>query len=346
MSLLLPHSVVHSWLDLTPLFACPQVFGSCAMGLTLPSSDIDFVIQLPEGAQVPGHPPRQTDGSSDLSSFDVSAAIHTLASCLMTVPWLSSLCPIDTAAVPVIKCTASALALNIPASQGTSLSFFADIRHIPVDITFDTGSHSGLPTCEYVRRVLAESEYELLELVLVVKELLAQYGLNTPYSGGLSSYAVILLAKACIDVWRRMPPPPRLRGRTSSTATDSTAIERTISDELNGEAADPPAPERPGVGQLFVMFLRLYGRNFDPLTTGVDVTREDSPLFPIMQPQEAFHVLVIDPLDPTRNVAKAAFAFRQVQWVFSQCLATLETAGCALCHRHPNAEVLKLLIRY
>src|SRR5690554_5778411 len=100
------------------------------MSLTLPSSDIDVVIQLPEGAQVPGQPPRPADAPADLPSFDVTAAIHTLASCLMTVPWLSSLCPIDSAAVPVVKCTATAHALNIPASQGTSLSFFSDIRHM------------------------------------------------------------------------------------------------------------------------------------------------------------------------------------------------------------------------
>ena len=257
----------------------------------------------------------------------------------MTAPWISSLCPIDSASVPVIKCTATAAALNIPAPQGISLSFFADIQHIPVDITFETGSHSGVATCEYVRRVLAETTDDLLSLVLVVKELLAQYGLNTPYSGGLSSYAVILLAKASIELWRSTQQPSRV-------FAESVILDRKTSDDDEKDLTENSTTDKPSVGILLVHFLRLYGRNFNPLTHGVDITRVDSPFFPISNPQQAFAILVVDPLDPTKNVAKSTFAFRQIQWVLSQCLANLETAGCAMCHRNPHSEVLKLLIRY
>jgi len=37
---------------------------------------------------------------------------------------------------------------------------------------------------------------DLRSIVLIVKKLLAKYGLNKPYSGGLNSYSIVLMTSS------------------------------------------------------------------------------------------------------------------------------------------------------
>jgi hypothetical protein len=73
---------------------------------------------------------------------------------------------------------------------------------ISLDITFEGPEHGGIGSTEYSVHIVNEAcqEYGVLpeatpfvQCLMVLKELLAQRKLNEPYSGGLSSYALLLL---------------------------------------------------------------------------------------------------------------------------------------------------------
>lgn len=73
---------------------------------------------------------------------------------------------------------------------------------LPLDITFEGLEHGGIGSTDFSARFVAEACQEsglhpdatpFVQVVMVLKELLVQRKLNEPYSGGLSSYALILL---------------------------------------------------------------------------------------------------------------------------------------------------------
>ncbi|KAL3778396.1 hypothetical protein HJC23_011511 [Cyclotella cryptica] len=75
----------------------------------------------------------------------------------------------------------------------------------PVDITFEGPEHGGIGSTTYSACVVQEACNEtglppestpVVQVAMVLKELLAQRRLNEPFSGGLSSYALLLLLLA------------------------------------------------------------------------------------------------------------------------------------------------------
>ena len=73
---------------------------------------------------------------------------------------------------------------------------------LKVDITFEGPEHGGIGSTEFSNRVVQEFCDETglqpegtpaVQVLMVLKELLAQRRLNEPFSGGLSSYALLLL---------------------------------------------------------------------------------------------------------------------------------------------------------
>ena len=78
---------------------------------------------------------------------------------------------------------------------------------LSLDITFEGPEHGGIGSTEFSTRTVAESCEEsglhpdatpFVQTLMVLKELLAQRKLNEPYSGGLSSYALLLLVLALV----------------------------------------------------------------------------------------------------------------------------------------------------
>lgn len=80
----------------------------------------------------------------------------------------------------------------------------ADVMNglLKVDITFEGPEHGGIGSTKFSSRVVREFCEETglpqdstpaVQVLMVVKELLAQRRLNEPFSGGLSSYALLLL---------------------------------------------------------------------------------------------------------------------------------------------------------
>ena len=103
---------------------------------------------------------------------------------------------------------------GFPSPPHTTFSSWrgADIANnlIKVDISFEGPEHGGLMSSAYVAQLIKRAETDskilgcepgdnvLIQVTCVLKELLAQKRLNEPFSGGLSSYALILMVMTVV----------------------------------------------------------------------------------------------------------------------------------------------------
>ncbi|CAH0475559.1 unnamed protein product [Peronospora belbahrii] len=145
-----------------------ETFGSYSTGIWLPSSDVDLVIL----------------NVMEVNDSKLTATyLKELAKVLEKQQWVESLLVLDTAKVPVLKLV----------STGTS---------VPMDITFEsTATHSGLLARDLIKRC-ADTMPELYPLAILFKQLLRERDLNDAYTGGLSSYSVVLMLIHFSQLWR------------------------------------------------------------------------------------------------------------------------------------------------
>lgn len=139
----------------------PEIYGSYATDLCLPSSDLDIVVV-----------------SNDHSKYIYSNANSVLSKVyknLENQEWISSIRYIDTAYIPIIKLVST-----------------SQCKSIKVDITFCDTKHNGLKCVKLVDYYIKKYP-SLPYLVVYFKQILYNNSLNDPYRGGLSSYAVILM---------------------------------------------------------------------------------------------------------------------------------------------------------
>jgi len=161
-----------------------------------------------------------------------------LAAELERQPWAVQVKAIPTASVPVIKILSDASRLpgaewmvhhQQRAVAAAEMKMVGGMPHNPpnsyhnaklqwrgadvmndllsLDITFEGPEHGGVGSTAYsaqvVKSVVSESglppdSTPAVQLLMVIKELLAQRRLNEPFSGGLSSYAILLLVVAVL----------------------------------------------------------------------------------------------------------------------------------------------------
>ena len=95
---------------------------------------------------------------------------------------------IHTASVPVIKIKARLE--NAPKK----------LQILNIDITFDNSNNlqSAISSVTKIKE-LQKKHPTLRLLVICLKKLLAKHGLNKPYSGGLNSYSVVLMASTFLN---------------------------------------------------------------------------------------------------------------------------------------------------
>ncbi|KAL3809298.1 hypothetical protein ACHAXA_009422 [Cyclostephanos tholiformis] len=100
----------------------------------------------------------------------------------------------------------------------------------PVDITFEGPEHGGIGSTTYSTRVVQEACEELslapestpvVQVASVLKELLAQRRLNEPFSGGLSSYGLLLLLVAILKDRKIIQEEMQKFGKANASSTDS-----------------------------------------------------------------------------------------------------------------------------
>ncbi len=135
-----------------------KLYGSHATNLCLPWSDLDIVLIN-----------KQTGYSNEYR------ILQKLYIALQNKPWKKSIKFIDTALIPLIKINAT-----------------DEYNGMQMDISLQDGKHYGIKCVDLVKRFM--TEYEALEpLIFVLKNLLKNANLNDPYTGGLSSYGLILM---------------------------------------------------------------------------------------------------------------------------------------------------------
>ena len=252
-----------------------EVYGSWATGLQLPASDVDLVVC--------GVPPE----------LPAAEAVSTLAAALEAQTqqrWIRSLKPLPNGRVPLIKAVAplpgDLAALTQPEGE-LALDISLDLAPISLDLA---PAHDGVSTTAFTRDVLCASLPTLRPLVLVLKQLLGNAGLTCGYHGGLSSYALVLMATSVLQ---------------SYLGGASRSVGPLLLRFLTSFAQPPGLPDK----RLAVLFDGGAG-----LQTKLVPRSHDGEL------------LVQDPLDGNNNVGGSCFAFHRVQHVFRDALAKLEAA--------------------
>jgi len=258
--------------DLWPR-ARATVFGSQAVGLALPSSDVDVLISLPPVRHMaPIEEAGILEGRNGVSGTLASQAARQLG----RQPWLQpdSLTCVEQTAVPLIT-------LRVQEGGET----------VKLDLTFDGPRHAGLATAALVRELLA-AQPALRPLTLALKQLLAERSLHHAYTGGLSSYCLVLMLSAYLK--------------------RAQAVGGGAAGEGAGEAA----------ARHLADALCFYGRDFDPRRHGIQLAApEEGPfctaaLFPARgEAGRSFDVLQLaDPLGGAgSNVARNCFRLVQIQ---------------------------------
>jgi len=191
-----------------------KMYGSYETDFYLPSSDMDFVICLPA---VHKNPAAARAGDLEGRNAINETWQQNLARKLRSESWVDirSIKIIERTLIPVIKlCTKDRR---------------DQVLHL--DISFDGPQHNGLASVGLVHHIIEEFPV-VKPIVLVMKQFLYNRGLLTAYTGGVSSYCLLLM------VTRFVQEQPATWG---------------------------------DCGSLLMGFLDFMGNNFDPRNTGINV---------------------------------------------------------------------------
>jgi non-canonical poly(A) RNA polymerase PAPD5/7 len=178
----------------------------------------------------------------------------------------STLKVLDKASVPIIKLTDK-------------------LTQVRVDISFNMAN--GLKSVELVK-MYKKRFPPLSKLICVLKQFLLQRDLNEVFTGGLSSYCLILMVVSFLQLHHRE------------------------------DAADASA----NLGVLLKEFFELYGRNFNYLQIAIRVTGKGSYVSKdeVQKNMPVGHrpslLCIEDPLHPGNDVGKSSYGALQVRQAF------------------------------
>jgi len=226
-----------------------HIYGSFSTGFSLPSSDLDLVICLPKvRTDTPAVAPGDLEGRNAIKE----TWQQNLARYFRLENWVlnESIKIISHTAVPVIRLATDPLGLQqslkdvtcsthgvIRSKDNKKKSSYALIGHqsappIELDISFEDPGHQGLQANQMVSNLIEEFP-SIRPIVLVNKLFLKRRGLLVVYTGGLSSYALVLMAARYLQEQQ----------------------------------------QQMDTGSLLMGFLDFYGNHFDPRTIGISVRR-------------------------------------------------------------------------
>lgn len=297
-----------------------NVFGSNATGLSLPTSDVDLVVCLPP---VRNLEPIKEAGILEGRNGIKETCLQHAARYLANQEWVKndSLKTVENTAIPIIM-----LVVEVPDDLITSAvsnvqsprdeqiekiaehgkhahsdtvgsedsscsqitnSHMKDVKSVRLDISFKSPSHTGFQTTELVKE-LTEQFPAATPLALVLKQFLADRSLDQSYSGGLSSYCLVII------------------------------ITRFLQHEYH-----LGRPINQNFGGLLMDFLYFFGNVFDPRQmrisvqgSGVYINRERG--------YSIDPIHIDDPLFPTNNVGRNCFRIHQCIKAFSEAYSILE----------------------
>uniref|UniRef100_A0A3B5KT33 Terminal nucleotidyltransferase 4A n=1 Tax=Xiphophorus couchianus TaxID=32473 RepID=A0A3B5KT33_9TELE len=203
---------------------------------------------------------------------------------------------LDKATVPIIKLT----------DQETD---------VKVDISFNM--KSGVKAASFIKDYL--KKYPVLPyLIFVLKQFLLQRDLNEVFTGGISSYSLILMVISFLQLHPRI------------------------------DARDP----NQNLGVLLIEFFELYGRHFNYLKTGIRISNEGAyvPKEEVMKTMTNGYtpsmLCIEDPLLPN-DVGRGSYGAMHVKQVFDYAYTVLGHAVTPLAKSYPNkdCETLGRIIR-
>ncbi|KAK4760217.1 hypothetical protein SAY87_023348 [Trapa incisa] len=300
-----------------------NIFGSVTTGLALPTSDVDLVVCLPP---VRNLEPIKEAGILEGRNGIKETCLQHAARYLANQEWVKndSLKTVENTAIPIIMLevevphdliTSNAsrvqspkgdtLQINsedcnhvdfqvgeseksaTPRDSQTSYECRIDLKTVRLDISFKSTSHTGLQTTELVRR-LTDQFPAAMPLALLLKKFLAFRGLDQSYSGGLSSYCLVLLITRFLQ--------------------HEHHLGRSVNQNF---------------GSLLMDFLYFFGNVFDPRQMRVSV--RGSGLYVTRERGHSIDPIHIDdPLYPTNNVGRNCFRIHQCIKAFSEAYSLLE----------------------
>jgi len=214
--------------------ASVDVYGSFSTPLFLPSSDVDLVIGFPSinastGGRVQSRGRREKGEMWEpRGSEEDQRRLDELGEYLGRLEWVKGVKTIRHAALPICKVNAD----------------LGEAGAVSLDISIASRDHRGLQTMNLIN--LWCREYPSLStLVLLLKQLLVTNELNDPYTGGLSSYGLVVLVK---DILR----------------LDSLIKGMFKGGDLPGRNWERMFAQEQDLGRQILAFLELYGNHFDP----------------------------------------------------------------------------------
>jgi len=229
-----------------------NLYGSYCTGLCLPWSDIDTVI---------------TCESGPIDEYFLSRLYYKLTN----KQWVKDHKFIENTTIPIIKLVSN------------------DKFYFHIDISVESEKHFGLKTVGLVKSYL--KAYSVLEpIILALKTLLNNGNLNNPYTGGLSSYGLILMVVSFIQ------------------------------SEIDNEKYNENSPYI--LGETFLNILGHYGIFFDYnnyviITYPVDDTNDNNDRDnSFSSPPNSHELIIVDPLNKQNNVAKSTFHFMNIKMGF------------------------------
>ena len=213
-----------------------NVYGSFVTELQLPSSDLDVVICLPKVRRVINHQWAIASHAGTLEGTDAIKETwqEQLSRCLLRCPWvLPDTLNMQGKTMPIIT-----LATRPLGGQGITGEAFS----VKLDISIQGSSHNGLASNMLIQS-LSRQFPALVPLTLVLKQFLKENGFLTAFTGGLSSYGLVMLLTRFLQ--------SRVESEEELHYSDGNA--------------------RDGLGSLLLSFLDHLGSRFNPRTTGVSV---------------------------------------------------------------------------
>lgn len=185
---------------------------------------------------------------------------------------------------------------------------------VKVDISFNV--RTGVKAAQFIKDCI--KEYTLLPyLILVLKQFLLQRDLNEVFTGGISSYSLILMAISFLQLH------PRIDARRQNE----------------------------NLGMLLIEFFELYGRNFNYLKTGIRIRNggayiaKEEIMKAMANGCRPSMLCIEDPLLPENDVGRSSYGAIQVQQAFDYAYLVLSHTVSPLARSYPNRDTESILGR-
>lgn len=261
-----------------------QVFGSYRTGLYLPTSDIDLVVIGKDWVEVFSFP------FSNSLFFDVlrcfflgkwsNLPLRTLEKEFLDkdIADENSIKVLDKASVPIVKLTDKK-------------------TEVKVDISFNMCN--GVKSAELITTYM--NKYQVLpRLVYVLKQFLLERDLNEVFTGGISSYSLILMCISFLQLHHR----------------PEAAFKNT------------------NLGVLLIEFFELYGRKFNYMQTGIRIKdggryiSKEEMQKDMVDGHRPSLLCIEDPLLSSNDIGRSSYAVLQVIVSYVLCVFRLLMSVC------------------